>query len=272
MSTCRLLLDDVVAQATLTVANTAGGMGADRLKTDPKGEVCRILSGTGQIVATWAQPVTVGAIILPACNLGPSSTIRVRAYQDVAGTTLLDDTGTVLAAPGAILQNWTFTQPLNVNAFSEYATCVAVYLSQHQSVRRVVIDVADSNLAFLDISKLVLGSCLETEYGASYGATVGITDMSANSRAASGDLKTDWAPRTRNLAFDLSWVSEVDRARVLNLLKAGIGKWLFADLLYGNEDPVLRQDYMLYGKCNQAGAMGYQFYRMHETKFNIEGY
>lgn len=272
MSTCRLLLDDVAAQATLTVANTAGGMGADRLKTDPKGEACRILSGSGQIVATWAQPVTVGAVVIPACSLGPSSTIRVRAYQDAAGTTLLADTGVQLAAPGAILANWSFSQPLNVNAFSEGATIVAAYLPQHESIRRLVINLADPGASFLDLSKLVVGPYLQAEYGAAYGAQTAVTDMSANSRAASGDIKTDWAPRAKKVTFSLDWVAEADRARVLSLFKAGIGKWLFADLLYGTADPVKRQDYMIYGKAMQPGGMSYHAYRFHGASFDIEGY
>ena len=272
MAQCRLLLDDVIQQATLTVAGTATGMGADLLKTDPKGEACRILAGSGQIVATWAQPVTVGAVVIPACNLGPSSTIRVRAYQDAAGTTLLADTGVQLAAPGAILANWSFSQPLNVNAFSEGATIVAAYLPQHESIRRLVIDLADPGASFLDLSKLVAGPYLQAEYGAAYGAQTAIADMSSNARAASGDIKTDWAPRAKKVTFSLDWVQEADRARVLSLFKAGIGKWLFADLLYGTADPVKRQDYMIYGKAMQPGGMSYHAYRFHSASFDIEGY
>lgn len=272
MAQCRLLLDDVIQQATLTAAGTAAGMDADRLKTDPKGEACRILSGSGQIVATWAQPVTVGAIVIPACNLGPSSTIRVRAYQDAAGSTLLADTGTQLAAPGAILGLWSFSQPLNVNAFSEGAALVCAYLPQHEAVRRIVIDLADPGATFLDLSKLVVGPYLQVEYGAAYGAQTAITDMSSNARAASGDIKTDWAPRAKKVTFSLDWVAEADRARVLSLFKAGVGKWLFADLLCGTADPVTRQDYQIYGKAMQSGGMSYHTYRFHSASFDIEGY
>ena len=272
MAQCRLLLDDVIQQATLTAAGTAAGMGADRLKTDPKGEACRILSGSGQIVATWAQPATVGAIVIPACNLGPSSTIRVRAYQDAAGSTLLADTGTQLAAPGTILGLWSFSQPLNVNAFSEGAALVCAYLPQHEAVRRIVIDLADPGATFLDLSKLVAGPYLQAEYGAAYGAQTAITDMSSNARAASGDIKTDWAPRAKKVTFSLDLVAEADRASVLSLFKGGIGKWLFADLLYGTADPVKRQDYQIYGKTMQSGGMSYHTYHFHSASFDIEGY
>ena len=272
MTVCRLLLDDVVPSATLSVANTAAGMGADKLQTDPKGEACRILAGSGQIVATWVDPVTVGAIVIPACSLGPSSTIRVRAYQDAAGATLLADTGVQLAAPGTMLAHWSFTQPLNVNAFSEGATLVCAYLPQHEAVRRIVIDLADPDATFLDLSKLVVGPYLQAQYGAAYGAQTAITDMSSNARAASGDIKTDWAPRAKKVTFSLDWVAEADRARVLSLFKAGIGKWLFADLLYGTADPVQRQDYQIYGKAMQPGGMSYHAYRFHSASFDIEGY
>jgi len=185
---------------------------------------------------------------------------------------LLADTGTQLAAPGAILGLWSFSQPLNVNAFSEGAALVCAYLPQHEAVRRIVIDLADPGATFLDLSKLVVGPYLQVEYGAAYGAQTAITDMSSNARAASGDIKTDWAPRAKKVTFSLDWVAEADRARVLSLFKGGIGKWLFADLLCGTADPVKRQDYQIYGKAMQPGGMSHHTYRFHSASFDIEGY
>ena len=118
MNNMRIISDNAADRGALVVANTAPGLGAANLRTDIKGQVCRVLSSSATITATWPQLETVGAVVIPASNLGPSSTIRVRAYADEAGTELLQDTGERWAAPGPIFANEDFTQPLNVNSFA----------------------------------------------------------------------------------------------------------------------------------------------------------
>ena len=144
MNNLRILTDNAADRATISVAGTAAGMGADKLKTDIKGEVCRVLSGTTSIVLTWPTLETIGAVVIPASNLGPSSTIRIRAYLDAAGATMLADTGVRWAAPGTTLGHWDFAQPLNVNAFADgTAPITACYLPEHTAVRKLVIDITN---------------------------------------------------------------------------------------------------------------------------------
>ena len=85
MSQLKILTDNAADRATITVPSTAAGLGADRLKTDIKGEVCRVLSSGATITLAWPTAETIGAVVIPASNLGPSSTIRVRAHQLDAG-------------------------------------------------------------------------------------------------------------------------------------------------------------------------------------------
>ena len=119
MTNLRILTNNAADRATITVAGTTAGMGADKLKTDIKGEVCRVLGTSGSITLDWASLETAGVVVIPVSNLGPSSTIRARAYLDSGGTTLLADTGVLWAAPGTVLENWDFSQDLNVNAFTD---------------------------------------------------------------------------------------------------------------------------------------------------------
>jgi hypothetical protein len=145
MSQLRIITNNVADTATITVANTASDMGASKLKTDIKGEVCRILSGTASIVLTWPTLETIGAVVIPASNLGPSSTIRVMAYLDSGGTTLLADTGVLWAAPGTVLENWDFSQDLNVNAFTDgIGAITACYFESQVACRKMVINIAKS--------------------------------------------------------------------------------------------------------------------------------
>ena len=212
MTNLRILTDNAADRATITVPGTAAGMGADKLKTDLKGEVCRVLAGAATITLDWPALETVAAVVIPASNLGPSSTIRIRAYLDAAGATMLADTGVRWAAPGTTLGQWDFAQPLNVNAFADgTAPITACYLPEHTAVRKIVIDITNPDSLFIDISRLVVGGYHAPQYGAAYGAAVGTSDMTKNSRAASGDIKSDWGPRASTLQFDLQWVDKADR-------------------------------------------------------------
>ena len=248
-------------------------MGADKLKTDIKGEVCRVLSSTATITLDWASLETVGAVVIPASNLGPNSTIHVRAYLDATGTTLLGDSGTKFAAPGTTLENWDFSQPLNVNYFTDGTMpIVACYLPEQVAARKVVIDIANPDNTFIDLARLIVGGYHAPAYTASYGATVGTQDMTKNSRAASGDIKSDWGPRSSTMNFDLSWIASQDRERIRQLIARGVGKFMFISLLAEHPDPVLERDYSIYGKPMQPGGMSFAFYNTHSSQFQIEGF
>lgn len=273
MKNIRLLTNNAADRATITVANTAAGMGADKLKTDIKGEVCRVLAGSANLVLTWPALETVGAVVIPASNLGPSSTIRVRAYLDAAGTTLLADSGIKFAAPGTILEYWDFSQPLNVNLFADGAAPItACYLPEQVAARRVEIAITNPDNTFIDISRLVAGGYYALKYNPDYGATVGTLDLTKNTRAASGDIKTDWGPKASNMTFDLGWIDNSDRERVRQLIAKGVGRFMFVSIFPENDDPVLERDYSIYGKPSQAGSMTYSLFNLHSSQFQIEGF
>lgn len=271
--TMRIVSDNAADRATIAVPNTAAGAGAQNLKTDIKGQACRVLASTAQIVLTWSQATAVGAIVLPASSLGPSSKIRVQVFADAAGTILQEDTGEKWAAPGAILANWGFTQPLNVNQFAfSLPPTTAVYLSQHSAARRVVITLTDPGATFIDIARLVVGPYMSPRYNPSYGQTDGIVDLSTNSRAASGDLKTDFGPKAKSLTFSLDFIENADRALVRQVLEMGVGRFLFVSLVPESSDPVLERDKSIYGKLSQPQGMRWASFAQHAAEFNIEGF
>lgn len=273
MRNLTILAYNVADSATLTVPSTAAGMGAANLKTDIKGEVCRVLANTATITVDWAALTTVNAVVIPASNLGPSSTIRVRAYLDAGGTTLLADTGVKYAAPGTVLQNWDFSQTLNVNSFSDGITAItACYLPETVAVRKIVVNITNPDNTFIDISRLVIGNSQEFTYTADYGASVGILDMTKNSRAASGDIRSEWGPKAPTLEFDLTWVVDVDRPRLRQILGRGIGKFLFVSLLPEHGEPTLERDFSIYGKLTQPAGMSFAQYNLHTAKISIEGF
>lgn len=273
MSPLRILSDNKADIAVLTVSGAAAGMGADKLKTDIKGEVCRVLSGTTEIVAVWDELQTVAAVVIPASNLGASSLIRVRVYSDEVGANLLHDTGDLFAAPGGILENWDFHQPLNVNQFAfGFPPSTAVYLPEHYAVRRVVINIEDPDSTFIDMSRLLIGPALVTEFNAAYGQSDGLIDMSTNTRAASGDLKTDQGPKSKRMSFTMDAVIQSERAKVKRILDRGIGRFLWISIMSGDGDPERERDKSIYGKLAQPQNMQWVNAPLHSTNFEIEGF
>ena len=173
--------------------------------------------------------------------------------------------------PGAILNHWDFSQPLNVNAFSEGAATCQVWFD-HLAARRIVITLRNPCASFIDLARLVIGPYFAPEYGPSFGASVSTVDLAKTSRAASGDLRTDWAPKAVALQFDLEHIVQRDRARVRQLLAAGVGRWLFVSLCAEDPDPVREQDFSVYGKPSNAGAMAWASAIYHSTRVQLEGW
>lgn len=281
----RIITDNAADRATITATNTVAGMGVDKLKSDIRGDVCRILGTTTQIVLTWASLEFLSAAVIPACSLGPNSTIRCRTYLDAEGNTLLADSGTKYAAPGAILENWDFSLPLNVNVFPNTTTpvnanlfsnglsfIVASYLPVQTAGLRMVIDIVDPDATFIDLSRLVVGGYIEPQYNPEYGQEDTIVDLSVNARTAGGDLKTDWGPKAKKKTFNLDWIKDADRAKVHRILEAGIGNWIFVSIIPEDYDPVREREKSIYGKLSQPVGLNWSRVGLHSASFDIEGF
>lgn len=264
----RILYDNAADRATVTATDAAPTMGPEYLLTDDKAEACRILASIGTITLSWAEPEVIAAVVLPASNLSASSSIQVKAYLEGS---LVHDTGERDAAPGPMLANWGFRQRINVNAFDGGPPIVAVYLPWVEC-DRIEIVLSDPSRTYLDVFRVVCGQYIEPQYGASYGAAPGITDLTTNSRSAAGSLRSDVGPRASTLAFDLSVIAETDRHMVMKVIQLGTGRGIFVSLLPEDPDPLKEQANMIYGKQRQAGAMPYFAPLLHQTSFQIDGW
>lgn len=247
----RILANNLVDAAALTVPNTAPGMGAGWLATGIKSELCRVLGSTASITAAWDADVSIDTVLLPSIMVSPSATIRVRIYS--ASDAVVVDTGSVIAAPGA-----TLAEPSHV----------AVYLPSPALGRRLLITLSDSRQTRLDIPGLVAGLSIQPRYNAAYGAGISYDDLSEHVRTAAGDLRTEIGTISPVLQFDLEWIHEDDREEIRRVLAAGKGRLLFFDLLPGNPGSYLR----IYGKQEQGGALSLVAYGLHSSSFRILGW
>lgn len=263
----KILSDNAADRAVVTAFAAVSGMGSGNLKSDMRGQFCRIGRSSTQIMAKWAQPVIVGAVVLPQSTLGPGSSIRVRVYADEAGTVLVWDSG----------QQWA-VEPSGGNlarSGNDFAYCVAasvaVYLQEQLAAQCVVIDVADPGASVIDIGRLLIGPWIEPRLGPSYGQTSQLVDMSTHTRTASGSLRTDRGPVARSLNFSLAYIERADRGRIQQLLEQGLGCSIWVSLCAGDADKQLERDKAIYGRLMRPSAMRWSGFWQHAADFQIEG-
>lgn len=276
----RILSDNRADSAVLTVSGAVAGMGSDKLKSDLRGEFCRIAASSSQIVATWPASVPVGAMVLPQSTLGPSSKIRVRLYADAAGTQLKWDSGERWAAPGTTSDNEGWSENLNTNSApssgNDFAYCiapsVAVYLRDQLMAQRVAIDISDPGASLIDIGRLLIGPYMQPAFNASYGQSSQLIDMSTHTRTAGGSLRTERGPIANSLSFSLGYVAKEDRGQVRRLMEQSIGKSLWVSLCADSGDKEFERDKSIYGRVTRQGSMQWERLLQHSVDFQIEGH
>ncbi|QEI07824.1 hypothetical protein FXN63_19770 [Pigmentiphaga aceris] len=274
MPNLRLVHDNAADRAVITASSTAGASIAVHMQTDIKGSVHRASGSAVTYTLMWPNLESVGAISLPATNLSPMATIRARLYDaDTAGE-LLVDTGLVYACPGALLELWDWTEPLNANAFAYGGASKTAVWFEHVAARRVEIELSDPEnpAGYIDCARIVAGAYWEPEHNASYGLAVNIADMSTSDRADSGDLRTDRGPQYDEMELDLEWLDARDRARVMQIMRGTSGgRKVFVSVFPGDTDALLEQDHMIYGGLAAGGVIAARTLS-YSKKISIQGW
>lgn len=274
MPNLRLVHDNAADRAVILASSTLGAMTTIQTKTDIKGAVHRSVGTAVTYTLTWPSLESVGVVALPATNLSPMATIRVRAYDAQAGGSMLADSGTVYACPGALLDLWDWTAPLNANAFAYGGASKTAVWFEHVAARRLEIELSDPEnpAGYIDCARIVAGAYWEPEHNASYGLAVDIADMSTSTRADSGDLRADRGPQYDEMELDLEWLDAQDRARVMQIMRGTSGgRKVFVSVFPGNADALLEQDHMIYGGLAASGVIAARTLA-YSKKISIQGW
>lgn len=221
MPNLRIITANVAdAAASLAASTTAGALVAANMLADRKGTAHRSTGTSVTYTLTWSALQSIGAVVLPATNLTAAATIRVRLYSDTAGTTLVYDSTAVLACPGVDHAWYGATVTASAFAFGALSK-TALWLPQHYSARRCVIDLVDAGnpAGFIDCARLVVGPWWSPARNASYGVQAQLVDNSTTERTEAGDLLADRGPVHESLSFDLKFLAESDRATLMQLLR-----------------------------------------------------
>lgn len=273
MPNMRVIHDNAADRADVVASSTAGQLVASNMQNDTKGLVHRSTSRSVTYTLTWSADEVVAGVGLPATNLSPDAQVRVRAYS--ASGQLQADSGLVYACPGAPLELWDWTQPLNANAFAYGgATKCAVWLDDHYVARQLVIDIVDPQTAagYIDCARLVVGGYWAPERNASYGLLAELVDMTESARTESGDLRSERAPVYDTMDLDLSFLDDCDRARVMQIMRGTAGGRLaLVSIFPDDNDSLLEQDHIIYGRLAGGGVTA-SMPRLFAKKFTIQGW
>lgn len=273
MANLRLVWNNLADKATIVAESTAGSLTVDNLKNDYKTLVHRSVGRTQTYTLTWPYRVQIGGVILPICNLSASSTIQFLGYDET--DTLRFDSTETHAAPGVGWEAFSWSEPLNVNAFSQgVGTKVAKWLTEQDWCVKLVIILKDPNnlVDYIDVGRLIVGPYWEPKANAEYGAEVGQQDDSINTRTASGDLRSDRRTRHDLMNFTLGGMREDDRAVAQRIFDAvGITRPMFISVLPENHNPTLEQKWMIYGKRDNS-LFRFLSYDQHDNNVSIKGW
>ncbi|MCK9234920.1 MAG: hypothetical protein M0P09_01235 [Acholeplasmataceae bacterium] len=264
----RIISENMANLAEITVANTAADLGSEWLKTDVKGEVCRIQANEGQITLVWPIDITVDGAAIPAWNGSSDSEMRVQVFETASGGSPIYDSGWHYVASGPELEHYDFSQALNVNTFAYGATVSCLWVP-NIAARRVIIQLRDPEATFLDISKVIVGATLDFQ-GAAYGTSAGTNDTSNVVRTAAGELRVDQGTISRAMELNLEGTRPEDRSKITYLMSKGLGKRHFVSGYSREGDLTLTQELMMYGRLTSIPTITHEMFDWDNVRLPFE--
>jgi hypothetical protein len=270
----RIIYDNVADSATLTASTTASGLTVNNLKTEQKGFVWRSTGTSATITATWSSAQTISGVVLPFCNLTSNATIQVRLFTNTGDATPVLNTGAQSArayTPQDVFGG--FTQPAGVNAYSFGGGSYARSWFAATVARKieVIINDAGNSSGYIELSRLVCGNYWSPTYNTEFGLSLGYRDTSEQTRSESGNLITTNNTVHRTLNFNLNWLVDTDRTRMLSILRGnGLRKPLFVSIFPEDASLTKEQEFQIYGKLVNTNSITHPVYSVYTTTVDIE--
>lgn len=278
MANLRIVFDNALDRGTTPVASTtAGSLVAANLQNDFKSQVWRSTVPTATTLATtWTGAAeTLSCVALPFSSLSPTATMQVQLYSDVAGTTLLLNTGAVLCSGTATLGIWDFNlTPTGANGYSYGGGSYGcIWFAQTANVRKIVVTLVDAGnaLGYIEAARMVIGKHWSPTVNADFGAQLSMVDNSKHSRNDGGDLVTVRASRHKKLTFSLATLSPTERLTAISILRGnGMVRPLYCSLMPETGDRDLEQSYQIYGRLAQISSISTPYFNNYATSMELE--
>lgn len=269
MPNARIISDNAADRVTLS-ATTASGYPASHLLNDDKSRTTRSTGTSLTLTGTTSTTESATGVHLFG-NFTPTATIRVRLYSDTAGTTLVRDTGTILAcpAPARVLRGWTAAQALSAYFNGGGAHAKAWFAATNW--RKFVIDIADASnpQGFVDAWRLIVAPHWSPVNNVS-SAPIATVDSTELYRNAAGGQMADAGTIHRKLSIDFSLMPPTDRATFASLLLQSRAYPLLISVFPENPDATLERDYTIYGRRTENSEIAIAYAGAYGSKIPVE--
>lgn len=155
-------------------------------------------AGTQVLFGDWAGTAyTVGCVRLDRTSLADGDTWRIQLFSDTAWTTSVYDSGTITPFATDLYDAWNFS------VAEKFFTAVA-------SVKSFKITIVSA--AVFQASRLFIGPYTIAAYNPKFGASLGWSSNSKQSRRDGGSLSVYQRAQWRSLAFEMFAATEAERA------------------------------------------------------------
>lgn len=251
----RIIHVNLVDDSTVTAANVAANLPVSNLKNDDKNKLCRVLTRTPSFNLVFPSTRKVGAVSLRHTNLTEFSQVRITGWSNAAMSAFVFST------------DWISARVL------KGATNSTVWLNSQFGVMSLRIEVRDPTnpSSYIDIGRMVVGEYWAPETSADLGVQVGHTDMSVNSRAESGALRSSIRPSYKTLQLQLSALDLDEGAVLADLFKRiGIHKPILLSLYPNYPDLFTENLYEVYGKQQRSNPISMPYYRTNQANIAVE--
>lgn len=260
-----LTLDAGVAVAAFPIANLA---------TDKKSFTWRSGSlALHRIKATWAADQRINAVALCSTNLRLGDSLSIKLYSDSGGVTNIYNSGNITI-------DYQYDVPIgfasvSANSFA-YGGAIHIFhlLPEKINVRRMDIELnASTNpVGFLEMSRIVCGKTWSPDRAAALGARVGFDDATTSIRTSAGDLVTDRGALFRRCDFNLTAMSESDKAGWNNVFRTvGRSNPVFISISNNLSNSINEESIAgtLYGKFENEIDLTTQIFKMYGAQVRI---
>lgn len=271
----RIIYDNVVDSATLTASTSASGLPVTNLQKEQKGYVWRSTATSATITATWTTSQALGGVALPFCNLSNTATIQIKVYTNAGDASPVLDTGVKSAAAYTPTDLWGGLSSIatGVNAYNYGGGTYARSWFAETTGKKLEIIISDTSnpSGYIELSRVVCGKYWAPEFNTSFGLSIGYVDTSEQIRTESGNLITSNGTVHKTMNFELAWLTDTDRARMLSILRGnGLRKPLFISLFPDDDDVTKEQNFQIYGKLSNLAQVTHPIYTIYSSSIDIQ--
>lgn len=261
--------------ATLTASpSMVATLPQTNLQDISRAKVARTTSLASQdIKGAWTSARVISAAAIMRHNLTSSGTWRLRLYSDAAWSTLVYDSGAVVACPPKLLGELVWgVDPLGASIFTGWALAFSSMFFTAVGAQSFTITLSDAAnpAGYMEVSRLFIGGTLEPVINFEWGHDIEWRETTQQERTEGGTLRSDDREPFRRIAFTLAALNEGERAKYLEFTrKAGLRKDFFVSMFPG-VGGAKERDYAMAAKLTQASPLKGDFVGNYVAEYVME--